>query len=261
MRVAYRGPYELRQLKFLSPYRSSPLDENIDEVLIVRNPAYSFVLVKAKGDSKYTVQDLYNDRDGVLQDQTINGLLTSTSGVLTGLFIGDLRLRDLLDADTFKIELVEKLENQYRLVFQCNVPEDECHRILGGELFFNAEDYSLEERKYNGEFCIPDVVTIPWVRQNKYVYGDWEGIKYPKSIETRFEGNDITSHSMLTIHSFRLGAPNKKEFYLKYYGIPEPKSPRQFPISVFVMIIGVLLIGLGVYLKIRAAKRAAKSAQ
>ncbi|MBQ6620036.1 MAG: hypothetical protein IJH68_07820 [Thermoguttaceae bacterium] len=251
-RVVYLGLYELRRLKFLSDHRPSPLEEGYEEALIVRNPKYSFIVTKGPGNSGYAVLDLYDNRDGVLPDQTTNGLIDDTPKALVGLYVGLARLRDLLESDDFKVESVEKRENQYRLAFRSNILEDDCNRILGGELFFNAEDYSLEELNYQGEFFIPDRV-IPWTRQLRYTYGDWEGVKYPKSKESRFSGNEIVSHSRTIIRSFHLGSPNKKEFYLKYYGIPEPASPKNAPSPAIFIAVGLILIGMGIYLKRRAA--------
>ena len=247
-RTVYYGLYEMAQ----NTHFSKSSGEMTSEYREVRNPKYSFVVNKEKGNSQYKVGEQWNNRDGILIDQNNNGLLDDSPATLAGLFLCELRLRDLFDSETFKVESVDKRENQYRLAFRSHIFMDKCSCVLGGELFFNKEDYSLEETNLDGEFFIIDDRTFLFNRKTKYIYGDWDGIKYPKQIESRFDGYDIKVHSLSTINSFRLGAPNKKEFYLKYYGIPEPKSPRRLPTKVIFMIVGVLLIGLGVYLKIRA---------
>ncbi|MBQ1455267.1 MAG: hypothetical protein IIZ25_05405 [Thermoguttaceae bacterium] len=259
IRVVYKGLYELRQLRFLSETRPSPLDEGYDGGVIVRNPKYSFAVVNNSGKSAYSVLDLYDNRDGILDDQNSSGLLDSSTGALSGLYIGGCRLRDLFDSDTFKAESVEKRGNQYRLAFSSNVLEDKCNRILGGELFFNAEDYALEELNYQGEFFSSYVPSIPWSRKNKYTYGDWDGIKYPKTKEHNSLFDNKPLHYHTTVRSFRLGPPNKKEFYLKYYGIAEPDSPKNAPSPAIFIAVGLILIGMGIYLKRRAAAGSAES--
>ena len=54
-------------------------------------------------------------------------------------------------------------------------------------------------------------------------------------------------------------SPNKKEFYLKYYGIAEPDSPKNAPSPAIFIAVGLILIGMGIYLKRRAAAGSAES--
>ena len=258
-RVVYRGLFELNLRQYISQYRSTPPEEGYDEDLDVRNPKYSFFATKSLGDSGYTVLQLYDDRDGVLTDRQTIGLLDDTVRALVGVYIGDVRLRDLLESKSFKAESAEKREDQYRLAFRCQFPMDQYNQILGGEMFFSAEDYSLEEVNYEGGMLASDRV-YPWTRGFKYTYGDWQGVKYPNSWEYRRCFNDKTTQSRTTVRSFQPGVPNKKQFYLKHYGISKlaaPKarsdSPRQLPIHAIFIAVGLILIGLGILLKRRAA--------
>ncbi|MBR2584014.1 MAG: hypothetical protein IKE64_01105 [Thermoguttaceae bacterium] len=246
-RSVYQGLYEMWHTEYITEY------QGIKETLTVRNPEYSFALAKNRGISEYAVTELFNDRDGIISGQVSDTTFDGTPGNLVGVFIMLLRLRDLFESDTFKVESVEKYEDQYRLVFRSNVMMDEIDRVLGGELFFNADDYSLEEWEIEREIFIPDVLKKQCTNHTKYTYSEWEGIKYPKLIEDDYSDNEKTLHTQTTIRSFRLGPPNKKEFYLKYYGIPEPASPRNPPSPAIFVVTGLILIAAGIYLKRRAS--------
>ena len=246
-RFVYHGLYELGQRKYL------PEHEGVEEGISVRNPKYSFDLVKETG-KEYAVRELYNDRDGILEGEINDTMFDNTAGNLIGVFILGLRLRDLFESDTFKAESAEKSENQYHLTFRSNVVIGEIDRVLGGELFFNADDYSLEEWKLEREIFIPDVIKKQHKNHTKYTYADWEGIKYPKLTEGEYRDDERTLRFHTTVRSFRLGPPqNKKEFYLKYYGIAEPDSTKQLPTPTIFIAVGLILIGMGIYLKRRAA--------
>ena len=246
-RLVYQGLYEMWHTDYITEY------QGIKETLSVRNPEYSFALAKNRGISEYAVTELFNDRDGIISGQVSDTTFDGTPGNFVGVFIMLLRLRDLFESDTFKVESVEKHEDRYRLVFRSNVMMDEIDRVLGGELFFNAEDYSLEEWEIEREIFIPDVLKRQCTNHTKYTYSEWEGIKYPKLIEDDYSDNEKTLHTQTTIRSFRLGPPNKKEFYLKYYGIPEPASPRNLPSPAIFVVTGLILIAAGIYLKRRAS--------
>ncbi len=257
-RVIYRGLYELNQEKYISRFRSSPPEDGYDEDLTVRNPKYSFFATKSLGESGYTAPCWYDKRDGVLSDEDTSGLLYDTTTALVGLYIGGTRLRDLLESNTFKVESAEKRENQYRLVFRSQFPVDDYNQIVGGELYFGAADYALEELNCEGRMVVPDH-TYPWSRRFKYTYGDWEGIKYPKSWEYNRGFDNKTSRSRTTVRSFKLGAPQKNQFYLKYYGIykwgttKKSDTPRKLPIHAIFVAVGLILIGAGLLLKSRGA--------
>ncbi|MBR3218867.1 MAG: hypothetical protein IKF77_03015 [Thermoguttaceae bacterium] len=262
-RVIYRGLYELNQQKYISRFRSSPPEDGYDEDLTVRNPKYSFSATKSLGESGYTAPCWYDKRDGVLSDEDTSGLLYDTTTALVGLYIGGSRLRDLLDSNTFKVESAEMRENQYRLVFRCQFQVDDYNQIVGGEMFFGGEDYALEELSCEGRMVVPDHV-YPWSRRYKYTYGDWGGIKYPKSWEYRRNFDNKTSRSRITVRSFKLGAPKKNQFYLKYYGIykwgttKKSDTPRKLLTSAVCIAVGLILIASGIYLK-RSALAGAKN--
>ena len=167
-RVVYRDHYELSQVKPIYEDRDASLNEKFEEVITARNPHYSFLLGRKVGSTEYKIEEFFNDRDGILIDQNTNGLLYSTTDTLIGVFLGEVRLRDVLESDTLKVESVERSENQYRFVFRSDVKMDEYHHLRGGELFFNADDYALEESNLDVLFYGPDVRTISITRHAKY---------------------------------------------------------------------------------------------
>ena len=269
-RVVCQGLFEMDQRKYLSEFQDSTLIGGVEEFLTIRNPRYSFVLKKEKASVQYSLDDLYNDRDGVLPDQILNGLFTNTAESLVGLYVAWLSLREILCSDTFEAESIEKNQDQYRLVFKSDILIDKCNRLLRGELYVNAEDYSLEGWEVVIDFALEgwkvDTGSITgesmnqWTDRTIFTYGDWQGLKYPKSIEEH-EYHDIGQilHHHTTIRSFHVGPPNKEEFYLKYYGIDEPTPPRNPPSPTVFIVVGILLIGAGIYLKRRAATGSAES--
>lgn len=261
-RVVYHDLFELDQWKYLSESRDSPLKDGVEETLEVKNPKYSFILNKEKANTLYAMEDLYNDRNGIMMEQNTNGLFEETAQSLVGLYIVELSLRELLCSDTFKVESVEKQQNEYRLVFHCDVPIDLCNRLVRGELYFSAEDYSVVGWDVVGKFSFlhVDKPSKQWTDRTRYTYGQWQGIRYPKSIECHIEhsSGEVIDYQV-TFQSVQMVSPNKKEFYLKYYGIAEPDSPKNAPSPAIFIAVGLILIGMGIYLKRRAAAGSAES--
>ncbi|MBR2584017.1 MAG: hypothetical protein IKE64_01120 [Thermoguttaceae bacterium] len=241
-------------MQLLGEDERTPLGEGIEERLYARNADYMFVLVKQRGASEYGLEDYSDDRSGLVTDQSLNGLFHETPYVLPGQFVVEMRLRDLFGSDTFRVESVEKRGDRYHLSFRSDALMDKNNRIVGGVLLFSADDYSLEGWDVDLEFFIPDVTASPWSSSMKIAYGDWEGLKFPKTLEERQDhSDDRIAHITVNYKSVHLGLPNKEEFYLKYYGIPEPASPRKLPSPAIFVVTGLILIAAGVYLKRRAA--------
>ncbi|MBO7680002.1 MAG: hypothetical protein J6S75_10070, partial [Thermoguttaceae bacterium] len=109
-------------------------------------------------------------------------------------------------------------------------------------------------------FLHVDKPSKQWTDRTRYTYGQWQGIRYPKSIECHIEhsSGEVIDYQV-TFQSVQMVSPNKKEFYLKYYGIAEPDSPKNAPSPAIFIAVGLILIGMGIYLKRRAAAGSAES--
>ena len=254
------GLNEIHQIRFLGEEERTPLGGDIEERLYARNADYMFVLVKHRGASEFGLENYSDDRSALVTDQSLNGLFHETPYVLPGQFVVEMLLRDLFGSDTFRVESVEKQGDLYRLAFRSDALMDKNNRIVGGALLFSADDYSLEGWDVDLEFFIPDVTASPWSSSMKIAYGDWEGLKFPKTLEERQDhGDDRIAHITVNYKSVHLGSPHKEEFSLKYYGIHEPPPPRNPPSPTVFIVVGILLIAAGIYLKRRAATGSAES--
>jgi len=261
-RVYVCGGYEINH-----EYKSGNVENESIEAI---NKDYAFQIMRPDASSQWEIKRIYDTPQHAREfySQFDHGILPMSCLLYSGIMVDDCWIESIFSSDTLEITSLNETKNNsgdkntIEVVFRCQHNLDKYNKILGGTFRFDMDnyfvilscDYDLElsyttkdkkevnQKSHINEIC--DYETI-------------DGIPFPRRIT--YKHSPINRPEIVSQIEFSspLRKPlNKNEFYLTYYGFAEPSSPtsRGNTIRFTIVLIGILMIGAGLYFRHQAAK-------
>jgi len=239
--------------------------------LTAKNERYAFrldrtpdKLDRAPDTENWYLVDIADHPQVYLDDST--NVLLGTHDVFEGIMIENTWLEKFVLSPDFSVIKIERtdLTNGTELLtitFQCRYNLDDHNAIRGGTLvFITSNHWALSEYdilasskiKKNGVFS-----EVQGRIKKTFEYQNLNGIPFPKKIVSESYADGFPASQIETLYGEVSSIVDPKVFYLSHYGFSEPEYPSKWGTTfrIISIIIGILMILLGLYLRYLARKK------
>lgn len=232
-------------------------------ILQARNERYSFAIThEEKDDSKWLLRDISNNSEKRIKDDNDRVFFASDS-LFSGIRVVEEWIFDIVNTSSFRVTAItnhqSNNENQdlCEIKFKCNYVTHDGGIITGGTLtcapenywVINSYDVDLLHKSYDSLNTAKIQATLD--------FQDIDSIPFPETLNETYEIEGSEPYSITyKISDVRRDKPEKPIFYLSHYGFSEPSFSQSAGATLrwFMILVGVPLISIGIYLKLRAAK-------
>jgi len=219
-----------------------------EEELYSKNMNYSFEIQKSNNDDRWAVNRLESSKNPLKIVDVLTGDLMYPVTIQN-----NMSLLDYTNIDGVIFQNFQEADGAEGSIVSCDMilPKN-CIDKNGDEIRLESISLSFIPSMYA---WIPVEMTLDYndgfkqiLKRDKFV--DFNDIKIPQNVSWHFqnaEGKRLLECSI----EYRLEPSDvqKDEFYLSYYGLPEPDfgGHRQNRIRYIVLGIGLLMLGIGVW--------------
>jgi hypothetical protein len=266
MRVCIKGSNELNQYQLVTK-------SDVQEIFDIVNSKYGFTLKKSGADAVVVLSDLVNDPKKVRENhQFHHGLLAVSTFAFVPIMIEDEWIESLVRSKDFTVNSLKKIGDKVVLDFRSQHFVDTYQKITEGTIVFDPEkfwvirEYDVEIRlvaeqlpklKMSGDDVVRVKKTIEYQFIKAYPFPSKVRTEY-KSIIKTIPSTPDTSSVTVEYGTTLLGSDVPDIiFYLSHYGFAEPSATEGsyvYRIRLSIMLLGLILIALGIYLRIKCPK-------
>ncbi|MDO5554491.1 MAG: hypothetical protein Q4G68_12095 [Planctomycetia bacterium] len=245
------------------------------------NSKYQFTIERDSENSPWIIKKISNDISEKTKDSLYyNELLPLSHLFFAPFMIEEQWLTNIFQSDKVEIESIKQnneVQSHIEVKFHCNdCFIDEHTKLLRGIIVFDSSNhYLINNYEAESEFTIPyakppksPYKTIRLKRSSQFEYSMINGLPFVSYCEThydedpkivdgfiKFPANNFEKIKYMITKTDK--DVNGSLFYLSHYGFPEPEDTnRKYNLfRLLLAIIGVGLIGTGLYMRLKGINK------
>ena len=243
-----------------------------EESTIGINGGYAFLIKRKAATDFWTLSNITTPDVAREHPQMLHGLLPASANLFDDIMITENWLDKLVFSQEFEITSIKykqtdgNLSKDVELSFLSQFKVDQFHKVIKGTILFDpGRFWVIKEYDVSGEFLnsnlsandnsTPQQPNETFRVRHLIDSQDVDGYPFPKRVKY-YSFSSPEDYIVKDYVSVVFGIPDENLFRLSHYGFSEPSIPTQRgnTIRAVLVVISLLMIGLGLYLRFRASK-------